>query len=302
MTTVVSSKLTQIRWPAAAWLPLAILPLAAGVLTAGTLPWVQMWALAISMYASFNWLTFATSPAARHAGVAMSACYLLLWTGMDAEAFFSNCGRVEQPRWTQWSWAVAQAAFGIWVLLGVALGCVESHPVFAGWVGMAALVSILHFGVSQLLSLAWRSAGVNAQHIMHKPVFARSLADFWGRRWNLAFRDLAHRFVFQFFASDFGSAWATMAVFAASGIIHDIVISYTARGSWGSPTLYFLIQGAGLLAERSRLGTRLGLGRGIVGRLFAAAVVFGPVGMLFHAPFMTRVVAPMVQTISETIR
>ena len=302
MSTIVSSNSTRIPWQLAGWLPLAVLPVAAGLLTVGSPPWVQMWALVIALYASFKWLTFATSPHARQAGWPKSAGYLFLWIGMDAEAFFGRPVRVEKPRWSQWAWAVAQMGAGIWIVTGVAPQVADSHPVITGWLGMTALVSFLHFGVAQMASLMWRSAGVNARHIMHKPVLAKSLADFWGRRWNLAFRDLAHRFVFHPLALDVGSAWATMAVFVVSGIIHDVVISHAARGGWGWPTVYFLIQGAGLLVERSRIGKRLGLGRGIVGRIYAAAVVIGPVGMLFHAPFMTRVVTPMVQAFSEVTR
>src|SRR5206468_12718760 len=109
-------------------------------------------------------------------------------TGMDAETFFGSRKQVEQPRWSELAWAVGQAAVGFWLLVGLAPRFVGSSPLVAGWLTMAGVISILHFGVSHLLSLAWRIAEVNARHIMEKPVLARSLADFWGRRWNLAFR------------------------------------------------------------------------------------------------------------------
>jgi hypothetical protein len=46
------------------------------------------------------------------------------------------------------------------------------------------------------------------------------------------------------------------------------VITVPARGGYGLPTAYFLLQGAGLLLERSTWGRRLGLGTGIPGRAF----------------------------------
>jgi alginate O-acetyltransferase complex protein AlgI len=297
MTTIVSHRSNRDYWPIAAWLPLAILPFGAGMLTAHSPAWVQMWALAISIYASLKWLTFARSGAARCANVRQSLGYLFLWTGMDPDTFFGQRQPTVSPQWSQWVWAFAQTAIGLAILFWLAPPFIESHPVIAGWLTMTGVVSILHFGVSQLLSLAWRTAGVNAQHIMHKPVFARSLADFWGSRWNLAFRDLAYQLVLKPLAPRIGMAGATMAVFFVSGLIHDVVISLAARGGWGLPTLYFLIQGAALLLERSPLGRRFGLGRGVLGRFYAAVVVIGPAGLLFHPPFMTRVVVPMLEAL-----
>jgi hypothetical protein len=297
MTTIVKTKSTEARRQLAAWLPLVVLPAAAGWLT-GLLPaWIRMWAVAVSIYAGFKWATFVLSPGARRASLAQSAGYLFLWTGMDAEAFFGSRKRAEQPRGSELAWAAGQTAFGFWLLLGVAPRCIASHPLIAGWLTMTGIVSILHFGVSHLLSLAWRTAGVNARHIMDKPLLARSLADFWGRRWNLPFRDLMHQFVFQPLAPQIGVAWATLGVFLVSGLIHDAVISLAASAGFGLPTLYFLIQGVAVIVEHSRFGRRLGLGRGIVGWLFAAVMIVGPAGLLFHPPFITRVVIPMLEAI-----
>jgi anti-anti-sigma factor len=144
-----------------------------------------------------------------------------------------------------------------------------------------------------VLSLGWRQAGIKAVAIMNAPYRSVSVGEFWGRRWNLAFRDLAHVFVFRPLVGTWGVSVATMAVFLASGLIHDLVISGAAGARFGGPTLYFLIQAAGLFIERSRLGKRVGLGRGCVGWMFCAIVTLGPVGLLFHRPFIERVAVPM---------
>ncbi len=70
---------------------------------------------------------------------------------------------------------------------------------------------------------------------------------------------------------------ALLAVFLASGLLHELVISLLARGGYGLPTLYFVTQGLGLLLERSPAGRRAGLGRGIRGRLLMLALAGGPV-------------------------
>jgi alginate O-acetyltransferase complex protein AlgI len=299
MGTIVRAHRTVLRLdglagPIAAWLPLALLPVAAGALTWHAAGWIQMWSLAVAIYAGFKWATFATSARAAQSSLGEAAGYLFLWTGMDADAFL---GREETTptRRSQWAWALCQTVFGVWLLLYAAPRFLDSFPLGAGWLAMTGVVSVLHFGFSQFLSLVWRSAGVRARHIMDKPLFASSLADFWGRRWNLPFRDLMHRFVFQPLAPRVGGGWATMGVFLVSGLIHDAVISLSARGGWGLPTIYFLIQGVALLVERSRVGRRLGLGRGRPGRVLAAFIILAPAGLLFHPPFIHRVVLPMVE-------
>ena len=301
MTGVVTVRRIRVNWVAVAWLPLVVLPVATFWLTAAAPARVQLWALAISIFAGFKWLTIAVSPVARGARLSQAAGYLFLWTGMDADAFFDADRKPVAVRWSEVAWSIGQMMAGLYILLDLAPRLTASHPLIAGWLTMTGIVSILHFGLSHWLSIAWRTAGVDAHHIMDKPLLATSLADFWSRRWNLAFRDLMYRFVFQPLTPSVGAASASMAVFFVSGLIHDAVISTAARGGWGLPTLYFLIQGAALLIERSRLGRRVGLGRGVVGRLFAAAVIVSPAGLLFHPPFMTRVVLPMLEAIQRAM-
>ena len=145
----------------------------------------------------------------------------------------------------------------------------------------------------------WRRAGIDAPAIIDAPVLASSLSDFCGRRWNFAFRDLAHTFVFKPFVGRLGVAGATIGVFLASGIVHDAVISVPAGAGFGLPTLYFLIQGLGVLFERSQLGRRIGTRKGLTGRLFCIAVVLGPVFLLFHQPFVERVMVPMLAALGN---
>ena len=90
-----------------------------------------------------------------------------------------------------------------------------------------------------------------------------------------------------------------MAVFLASGFVHDAVISIPAKGGWGLPTLYFAIQGAGVLAERSQLGKRFGLGHGVPGRLFSITVLLAPIGLLFHQSFVMGVIVPMLSAVAH---
>lgn len=132
---------------------------------------------------------------------------------------------------------------------------------------------------------------------MNRPLASKSLSEFWGRRWNTAFRDLAHRFIFRPLASRLGPRLGLAAGFLASGLVHDLVISVPAGGGYGGPTMFFVIQGAAVSLERSRLGRRIGLGRGAIGRSFVFAAVIVPLGLLFHRPFVLGIFIPFMRAI-----
>ncbi len=297
MATVLHKR-TGLNFPRiSAWWPAIVLPAAFAVLLAREPRWVWMWAVAFGLYAGFKWLSFVTLQGRSGANPWRVAGYLFLWPGMDAGAFLDPRRRAVPPSGREWGWAGAKVAIGLGLLIW-AVPAVAGHSLFvAGWIGISALCCALHFGLFELLSLGWRQAGITAVAIMHAPSRSVSLSEFWGRRWNLAFRDLAHAFAFRPLVGTLGVTTATIAVFVASGLIHDLVISGAAGAGFGWPTLYFLIQATGLFIERSRLGKRIGLGRAWVGWLFCAIVTIGPIGLLFHRPFIERVAVPMFQVV-----
>ena len=88
-----------------------------------------------------------------------------------------------------------------------------------------------------------------------------------------------------------------LGVFFVSGLVHELVITLPARGGYGLPTAYFLLQGLGLVLERSTLGRRLGLGSGLRGRLFAIVVAAAPAFWLFPPVFVRNVILPMLEAI-----
>ena len=124
-----------------------------------------------------------------------------------------------------------------------------------------------------------------------------NLSDFWGNRWNRAFRDLTHRFLFRPLVPRLGGAGSVLVGFLFSGLVHDLVISLPARGGYGGPTLFFLLQGVGLLTIRSPLGKKLSLGQGIPGRVFSYFVLLLPAPILFHKPFVMEVILPFLRVL-----
>jgi hypothetical protein len=252
--------------------------------------WGVMWGTAFAIFVACKRLTWSRADVVGVPGW-KTVAYFVAWPGLDAPGFLA--GRdAERPTRGEYGFAAAKVAFG-GVLL-VALELADLPELVRTCMGMAGVVFVLHFGVFHLLSCYWRARGVEAKPLMDWPVAAGSVGEFWGRRWNTAFRDLAHRFLFRPLTARYGPRAGLLAGFLFSGLMHDAVISLPARGGYGGPTAYFLLQAAGLLAERSRRGRRAGLGRGARGRLFALAVVVLPVPLLFHPPFIARVVLPFL--------
>jgi hypothetical protein len=281
-----------------------------------------MWLLAVAIYAALkltSWLMRGrgTAPVWKH------ACYLLAWPGMDADGFlFGN--RAKRPMLGEWAFAAAKFTAGLVILLivvpellpammpGIAAStAMPSAPPTApspadalrayliGWLGMLGIVLVLHFGSFHVLSCAYRSAGIDAVPIMNWPLTSRGVSEFWGQRWNLAFRDLTHRLVFRPAVRRLGPVGALVLAFLVSGLVHDAVISLPAGGGYGLPTAFFLIQAAAILLERSRWGRAAGLGHGLRGWLFCLLVLLAPCPLLFHPQFVLRVVVPFLHALGD---
>jgi alginate O-acetyltransferase complex protein AlgI len=156
---------------------------------------------------------------------------------------------------------------------------------------------MLHFGSFQLLSCFWRAMGIDARPLMIRPTTSTSLTEFWSNRWNTAFRDFTHQFIFRPLTHRFGLTAALIIGFFFSGVVHDVVISLPARGGYGGPTAFFVMQGIAILFEKSLFGRRLGLGSGWRGWLFTAAALLVPAPLLFHRPFVIEVVIPFMRAL-----
>ncbi|HTU32576.1 MAG TPA: MBOAT family protein [Candidatus Acidoferrum sp.] len=298
-----------------AWVPLLVLPLVCMAFRSVFVSWAFMWLLAGTIFAGCKWQTWwETAPESKRSW-RRSAAYLLLWPGMNAEQFLNpswknstewttvtrstnwtkSTKRSVQPR--EWSMAFVNTLAGAALIAVASRTLLASHPLLSGWIAMIGIVLLLHFGTFQLISLAWQTAGVDAEPIMRHPLRSESLGELWGRRWNVGFRDLSHKLVFRPLRRRYGLATATLAVFLVSGLLHDLVISVPARAGYGLPTIYFLIQGLGVIFERSQPGKRLGIVGGIKGRVWTATIALGPIALLFHPWFVTRVIVPFLHAI-----
>lgn len=260
-----------------------------------------MWALAGAIFAGCKWLTLRRACAAgSRPGIGRLLACFFAWPGMDAAEFLTPKGpdaKCLRPRRKQWIFAATKTLCGAAIIWLAGQNTLGAKPLFTGWVGMFGIILFLHFGFFELLALLWQRAGLNANPVMRQPLRAASLAEFWGTRWNTAFNALAHELAFRPLTRKLGVLRATLVVFLMSGLIHELVISLPARAGFGLPTAYFLLQGLGVLAERSALGRRIGLARGFRGWLFTVVCAGGPAFWLFHPPFVMNVILPMLHAI-----
>jgi len=262
------------------WAPLACALIVAFVGGRVLPAWAWMWSLAVVLYFGFKWITWIR---ARRRGLRISMVrgigYWLLWPGMSPMAFVISTYR-PQPK--EWAGAFANTALGAILIWLVARQVPVGNNLLAGWIGWIGLGLLLHFGVMRFAALAWR-----VEPIMRIPILADSLHDFWSARWNTAFRDLAHALWFEPIRRRCGVGAATLGVFLLSGAVHELVISLPAGAGYGLPTLYFTLQGLGMLVERKWR-------RFFCRRLVTWIVVAGPAFWLFPPSFMNRVVVPFL--------
>jgi alginate O-acetyltransferase complex protein AlgI len=260
--------------------------------------WVQMWLTAFAIYAGFKWLTY-REVLARRPGVPTRGrvLYGLCWPGMSFTESVSDPPSREPGRSVaRWLAPAAKAFVGAGLVWFAVPAIATDAWLLRGWVGMVGLIMMLHFGTFHLLALALQAAGFNARPNMQTPLLARSLADFWGNRWNTAFNVLADRYGFRPLTPRIGPRAALAVVFLASGLLHEAVITLPAGAGFGLPTAYFALQAIGVLLERRPLIRR----RPIVNRIFAWLVLVAPLGWLFPPGFVRNAVLPMLNAIGAS--
>jgi hypothetical protein len=260
--------------------------------------WLFMWTLSFAIFLGLKWITWWEARDLVPHSALRSLAYLLAWPGMDAESFLDARRQASTPRLQEWLWAAAKTACGILLLWFLARRVPAQYPLVQGWTGLFGLIFLLHFGSFHLIALFWQAHGVDTQPIMAQPMLSKTLSEFWGKRWNLGFRQLAYDLIFRPLHKPVGAAAASLLVFVVSGLIHDLVISLPARGGYGLPTAYFILQGIGVTLERSSLGNRLGLRKGLSAWLYLLIVTAAPAFWLFHPPFVLRVILPFMHAIN----
>ena len=154
---------------------------------------------------------------------------------------------------------------------------------------------VLHFGVFNILAGGWRYLGVDASPLFKAPLRSRSLAEFWGRRWNLAFSEMTALGIYRPISGFAGKPVGLVVAFTASGVLHELAISVPVKAGYGLPLLYFAVHGALMLIERRLEKSGHPISRHVwLGRTWVVFWLVAPLPLLFHPPFLRGVVWPLL--------
>nr|MBA3534153.1 membrane bound O-acyl transferase family-domain-containing protein [Ardenticatenales bacterium] len=225
--------------------------------------------------------------------------FMTLWPGMDPRPF-----RRRQPG-TPVSAELFISGFAfLWLGLALGFGVAWIQPVLGdrgvGWLGLLALLFMIHFGYAQLLTGLMRLAGWKVSLLFDEPLKSRSLSDFWSRRWNLAFVQMDRQLFLRPLHRRLGKVGALVGVFALSGLLHELGISYPTLSGWGLPLLYFILQGVLLWLEIAVFKVEQHWPVAL-GRLWSWAAILLPLPLLFHGAFREALVLPLYASLHQVV-
>ena len=160
---------------------------------------------------------------------------------------------------------------------------------------------ILHFGILNLSAGCWRALGVDAPELFRAPYKSKSLKEFWGKRWNIAFSEMTALVAYRPLKTKIGVEKAMIVAFLFSGLLHEIAISFPVRSGYGLPMLYFLIHAVAIQLEaKSKFLQRIIQYKGL-SHIWVMSVLILPIPLLFHRHFMEDVLIQLRTTVLQSI-
>lgn len=254
-------------------------------------PLVQMVAIIGGTLIATKILTLAF---ARAEGVVLgrkATVEFLGWPGMRPSLFARR--RVVDPRAAAEIAMKGARALAIGAVLFVCARTIAMSPmaqsarqVLVTLIALPALSLMLHFGLFDLVAGFYRLRGVPVDQLFRAPLRARSLSEFWSRRWNVGFSEMIALVVHRPLRRNAGEHVALAGSFLASGLLHELAISVPVGAGYGLPTAYFLLHGALVAFERKMARAP--------GHLWTIFWLAAPMPLLFHPPFLRGVIWTLV--------
>ena len=166
-----------------------------------------------------------------------------------------------------------------WLLMRFVAQLDPHHPVqlVTAQLGLYLVVAAICNFSQVKLSLR----GLDYDDAFNNPLASRTPAEFWGQRWNTLISHLLHRYVFLPAGGRRHPLRGVLAAFAASGVLHEVLVYMVTCKFSGSMFAYFGLQGV-LVAStsRSRFVRRLARERPVIAWALTTLVMLGT-GVLF---------------------
>ncbi len=222
--------------------------------------------------------------------------FAALWPGMRPGPFARVGASPQAGAGRLAAGGLARGAAGLALIASARMAWRGSgSPWLATVLLMPGLSLVVHFGAFDVLAGAWRRAGVDCKPLFRSPLRSTSLAEFWGRRWNLAFSEMTTLALYQPLVRRAGRRAALAASFLGSGLLHELAISLPVRAGYGLPLGYFALHGTLVMIE----GRLAKAGRAVdsqlwMGRAWTLGWVLTPLPILFHRPFLVGVIWPLI--------
>jgi hypothetical protein len=221
------------------------------------------------------------------------------WAGMRPQPFETLGNKPLPGAWPMILFGISRVIAGLLIVL-------LSHflvklPIaayirymFVSGVLLVGFSLILHFGLLSIGAGMWRLSGVSSYYLFRKPATSISLAELWGKRWNLAFSEMTSVSVFRPLKNRIGAGAALIMSFIFSGLLHELAISVPVNHGYGLPTLYFALQGVLVLVEKMMAKYNFALLKNKVGaRIWVFFWLVVPIPLLFHSYFINEIVWPL---------
>ena len=271
---------------AAAWGLALLAGSCAHALTRGDPPGVRMLALVATLLLAMKVVVAVEALAAEGTALAFARwlAFACLWPGMRP-ALFADPRVVRDPRALVSRGTARVLAGAALIVLARRIWEQTGSLVAASCALLPGLSLLVHFGVFNVAAGLWRRWGVDAEPLFRAPLRARSLAEFWSRRWNVAFSEMTALAVYRPVSAAFGRPTGIMASFVLSGLLHEAAISVPVDAGYGGPLCFFVLHGLLSLEEKDR---------GAFGRAATLAAVVLPLPALFHRPFLDGVIRPLL--------
>ena len=267
-------------------------------------PWLRIAGATVGLLYAIkigSWLLLALKDEKLSLSPVQTLVYWTAWPSVRPDSFV-NAER--EPDAREFVRGYSFGVVGVVLVAGTVLATPYIGENIGSWLMIFGLLSTFHFGVGTVMPFALRWAGVPAPSLFNRPLRSQGVGDFWSNRWNLPFVEMNRLFITRPLGVRFGIGVSAVTAFLVSGFLHEMAISYAADAGWGTPFLYFVVQGVAYYAEQRYFPEDDGDGSGgfsLFRSLWTWAIVLLPLPLLFHAPFRGTFIVPIIDVLDTLV-